>query len=141
MATGVEKMTHLQFADDTILFGSTSRREERTIKSCPDDYCMASRQKINWHKSEVFFVNTSINLQGVLSRIRNLKVANFQGTPLFIGSNITHYWKHLIDKCKSKLAIWKGKWLSFASKLTMIKSVLSAIPVFSMACLRLLDGN
>ncbi|XP_059067698.1 uncharacterized protein LOC131858469 [Cryptomeria japonica] len=111
VATGVKKMTHLQFVDDTILFGSACRREARTIKSCLDDYCLDFGQKINWHKSEVFFVNTLLNLQVVLSRILNLRVTNFPrkflGTPLFIGSNRSHYWKHLIDKCKSKLASWK----------------------------------
>lgn len=66
VATEVEKMTHLQFVDDTILFGLACRREARTIKSCLDDYCMVSTQKINWYKFEMFFVNSPINLQGVL---------------------------------------------------------------------------
>ncbi|GLJ06187.1 hypothetical protein SUGI_0033030 [Cryptomeria japonica] len=83
VATGVEKKTHLQFVDYTILFGK------------------------------------------------------FLGTPFLIGSNKTHYWKHFIDKCKSKLATWKGKWLSSTGKLAMIKSILSTLPIVFMASMRL----
>lgn len=79
VSNGVEHSTHLQFADDTILFGASSRGETRVIKSCLDEYCKASRQSINWNKSEVFFVNTHPRLQRSLSRILNLRVANFLG--------------------------------------------------------------
>ncbi|XP_059074948.1 uncharacterized protein LOC131874981 [Cryptomeria japonica] len=69
VAIGIEKMTHLQFANDTILFGSACRREARTRKNFLDDYYLASGQKINWHKSEVFFVNTPLNLQATNPRV------------------------------------------------------------------------
>ncbi|XP_059068362.1 uncharacterized protein LOC131858900 [Cryptomeria japonica] len=141
VATGVEHSTHLQFSDDTILFGASSRREARIINACLNDYCKALGQKINWNKSEVFFINMMSNMQVVLSRILNLRVANFPGkflgTPLFSGHNKTCYWTHLIEKCKARLENWKGEWLSSIGKLTMIKSVLSAILVFSMACMKL----
>lgn len=56
---------------------------------------------------------------------------------MFIGSDIISYWKHLIEKYKAKLETWKGKWLSSTGRLMMVKSVLFALLVFSMTCLRL----
>lgn len=102
---------------------------------------MASTQSINWQKSEVFFLNTQPRLQRELSRILNLRVANFpgrfMGTPLSVGSNKINYWEKLVSRCKSKLENWKGKWLSSARRLTMIKYVLSSMLIFSMACLKI----
>ncbi|XP_059066444.1 uncharacterized protein LOC131857752 [Cryptomeria japonica] len=64
VANGVEHTTHLQFIDDTILFGAACRKEAKTIKTSLEDYCKVSGQKINWHKSEVYFNNTPLALQG-----------------------------------------------------------------------------
>lgn len=47
------------------------------------------------------------------------------------------YCENLINSYKNKMEAWKGKWLSSARRLLVIKVVLSAILVYSMACLKL----
>lgn len=46
-ANGVEHTNQLQFADDRIFSGVSSRCEAKTIKSHLEDYCKASGQSIN----------------------------------------------------------------------------------------------
>jgi len=40
------------------------------------------------------------------------------------------FWKLDIDKIKSRLSIWKGKIISMAGRICLIKSVLNALPLF-----------
>lgn len=54
IVVGVNPITHLQFLDDTFLVGDSFAREGRVMKETLDIYEIASRQKVNWHKSEFF---------------------------------------------------------------------------------------
>lgn len=56
--------------------------------------------------------------------------STYLGLPLFLGGNLGGFWDSLISKFRNKLASWKGKWLSSAGRLVMIKSVLSGLPIF-----------
>lgn len=48
-------------------------------------------------------------------------------------------WHRLVDSCVNKLEGWKSKWLTFAGRLLMLKSMLSAFPIYSIICLKLLE--
>lgn len=43
----------------------------------------------------------------------------------------------IIEKCRGKLARWKADHLSKAGRVCLIKSTLSALPVYQMSCIRL----
>ena len=49
-------------------------------------------------------------------------------------------WQPLVDKFKKKLALWKRKCLSFAGRLTLIKSILSRLPIYFLSILKMLVG-
>ena len=40
------------------------------------------------------------------------------------------FWNDMISKIKSKLSSWKGKHLSFAGRVTLIKTVISVVPLY-----------
>ena len=44
----------------------------------------------------------------------------------------TNFWDKVIEKIRKKLDMWKGKFLSMAGRICMLKSVLSSIPLFYM---------
>ena len=56
----MEKKTHQQFVDDTMLMGHPSVQEARAFKSCLAAFAKASGLEVNLEKSQVFFFNTPL---------------------------------------------------------------------------------
>ncbi|XP_059072399.1 uncharacterized protein LOC131873582 [Cryptomeria japonica] len=143
VAAGVDAVTHQQFANYTILFGDASLREARIIKKTLDVFCDASDQQVNWAKSDIFFSNTDLRKQREIARILGVKVgtlpSRFLGTLLFGGPNRMSMLQRLMDSCVNKLEGWKSKWLTSAGRLLLLKSVLSAMPIYSMMCFKVLE--
>lgn len=85
----MDPITHQQFADDTILFGDSSLKEACIIKRALDIFCNASRQQVNWRKSDIFFFNTDPRKQREIIKILGVKASTlpgrFLGTFLFGG--------------------------------------------------------
>ncbi|XP_059070115.1 uncharacterized protein LOC131859887 [Cryptomeria japonica] len=61
----------------------------------------------------------------------------FLGTLLFAGAGKAKIWKGLLDGCIAKMEGWKSKWLTLAGRLLMLKTTISKMPIFSMACFKL----
>ena len=66
-------ITHQQFADDTILPGKSDIFEALTLKKIINSYMEASGQKVNALKSEIFFINTSPNMEEQICKIVGYK--------------------------------------------------------------------
>lgn len=141
IARGVDSTTHSQFADDTCLFGVASMHEATVMKKVLDTYSWATRQEINWDKSEMFFFHTEVASQREIARLFRIKIGQlprkFLGMPLFFGVGKAKIWKGLLDGCKAKMEGWKSTWLSLVGRLLMLKTVVSAIPIFPMAYFKL----
>ncbi|XP_059065974.1 uncharacterized protein LOC131857424 [Cryptomeria japonica] len=129
-----EALTHQQFADDTMLLGSANSMEAMTFKSILNQYASASGQQVNHGKSEIFFFNTNYRIETEISRILEFLVGKlpckYLGFNLDKGKDKKDLWKNITEKVKRKLDSWKNKWLSSAGRLTLIKSCLSAIPIY-----------
>ncbi|GKU97112.1 hypothetical protein SLEP1_g10291 [Rubroshorea leprosula] len=59
-----------------------------------------------------------------------------------VGGNPHHlkFWKPVVEKFQSKLATWKGKLLSFGGRITLLTSVLSALPLFYFSIFKVPKG-
>ncbi|XP_057841787.1 uncharacterized protein LOC131051337 [Cryptomeria japonica] len=55
---GLSRFSHLQFLDDTALMGIAHLREPDSFTQVLDIYLATSSQKVNEHKSFIFFFNT-----------------------------------------------------------------------------------
>ncbi|XP_057857841.1 uncharacterized protein LOC131066955 [Cryptomeria japonica] len=132
-----EAITHSQFADDTIVFGEASIREAIGIKNTLEEYTMASRQVMNRENSQLLFFNTNKMVQMRIAQHLNIKVVElsikYLGIWIDKGCRQSQNWDDVINTCQVKSKNWKNRRLSQASRLTMIKSVLSVIPICSMS--------
>ncbi|XP_059067465.1 uncharacterized protein LOC131858288 [Cryptomeria japonica] len=141
ITSNLDSLTHQQFVDDTMLYGLSNLGEARAFKQILDSYSMASRQEINPAKSEVFFFNTKLSIQKEICGILNFNLANlpckYLGLPSDKGSGSSNMWDGVVEKIKSRVAILKGKWLSFAGKATLVKSVLVVVPIYQLSCFNL----
>lgn len=59
-------------------------------------------------------------------------LGKYLGVPLTGRAPRKSDFHYLVNKVKSKLASWKAKQLSFAGKVTLVKSVIEAIPIYPM---------
>ncbi|XP_057836467.1 uncharacterized protein LOC131046699 [Cryptomeria japonica] len=141
ISRAVESTTHSQFANDTCLFGVASMHEASVMKNVLDIFSWATGHEINWLKSEIFFFHTEFGSQKAISRLFGIKIgqllAKFLSMPLFSRAGKSDIKKGLLDGCKAKMEGWKSNWLSLASRLLMLKTVVSAMPIFPMAWFKL----
>ena len=106
------------------------------------DYKDASGQKINKSKTALFFskaTERSVKDQikeawGVLEIMQYKK---YLGLPSFMGKGKKASFNYIKERVWRKLQGWEGKLLSQARRDVLIKSVIQAIPTYTMGCFKL----
>lgn len=63
----------------------------------------------------------------------------YLGLPLGASLSRKLTWKPVVEKFKKKLSGWKRRVSSFAGRVTLIKSMLSALPVYYMSLFKMPD--
>lgn len=130
-------LSHLFFADDLVLMGKANVTTARTIRNILDKFCHASGLKLNLEKSKVFFSKAGgHNFKRSISRI--LGFGQTANLGKYLGVHLTHgrveirVYAETFDRILAKMSGWKTKFLSLAGRTTLIQSVSSAIPIYSM---------
>ena len=145
VCNGSPRVSHLFFADDSILFSRATLQECSKIADILSIYERASGQKINFTKSEVAF-STNVDamrrhdirqLLGVREVSRHEK---YLGLPTVIGRSKKMVFSVIKERVWKKLQGWKEKYLSRAGKETLIKAVIQAIPTYMMGLFKIPDG-
>lgn len=138
------KLSHLQFADDTILFCEAEWKEIVTVKRILRCFELMSGLKINFHKSVVCGVGICDDLvKAFASKLKCLcqkLPLKYLGLPLGANPRRKKTWQPVVEKVKAKLALWKRKMLSFAGRLTLIKSVLDSLAGYYISIVKLPKG-
>lgn len=57
----------------------------------------------------------------------------YLGNPLFFSRSKTKTFNFLKEKVKSRLASWRNRLLSQAGRITLVKSVVNSMPLYSMS--------
>lgn len=133
---GIAPVNHALFDDDSLLLGGPSSRIANSFKTILQKFCSIFGALISERKSIVYGWNTE---QHAIDRIASdlgfngyadWEKIKYLGLPLTMGSNRNHWWEEVISKFKKKIAAWGGFWLTTGGKLTLIRSILSALPTF-----------
>nr|CCA66178.1 hypothetical protein [Beta vulgaris subsp. vulgaris] len=131
------KITHLQYADDTLVFSDARLESLKNIKMALILFHLASGLQVNFHKSSIIGMNTSKTWLNEAANSLLCKTGDIPFTYLGlpIGENIHKIkaWDPIINKISMKLATWKGRMLSIGGRLTLIKSSLSNLPLYFMS--------
>ncbi|MCH84159.1 ribonuclease H protein, partial [Trifolium medium] len=145
IAPRAPEITHLFFADDSIMFCRATIDETEHMKMLISTYQQASGQLVNYHKSELIFskkVNHSIKMaiHQILPMPMVDHFSKYLGQPTVIGRSKKQAFSFIQDKIWKKLKGWKEKNLSFAGRGTLIKAVAQAIPTYLMSSFLLPKG-
>ena len=130
-------MSILQFVDDTLFLCQDSFSNVVTLKSILRGFELASGLKINFHKSKLGGMNVQRSKMDCYTktlRCDRMSVP-FSYLGLEVGGNPRKrkFWEPVLNKLKSRLSVWRGRFLSMAGRLCLIKSVLSAIPLYYLS--------
>ena len=136
------QLSHLFFADDSIIFCRAKMVECSKIWDVLLDYEAASGQKINKEKTSLFFnKNTNDATQEEIKDLFGAQIIRqherYLGLPSLVGKGKKKAFNRIKDQLGKKIAGWKGKLLSKAGKETLIKAVAQATPTYTMSCFKL----
>uniref|UniRef100_A0A803PWX1 Reverse transcriptase domain-containing protein n=1 Tax=Cannabis sativa TaxID=3483 RepID=A0A803PWX1_CANSA len=135
-------VSHLFFADDSLVFLAANEDECKGFKELLEKYSKASGQLVNFHKSEMCFGRkVTLPVRTHLANIMGVKVVDnygkYLGLPSFVGRTKKQHFEFIKNKVWNKLKGWKGSFFSAAGKEVLIKAVIQAIPTYTMSCFRL----
>ncbi|WMV11057.1 hypothetical protein MTR67_004442 [Solanum verrucosum] len=134
-------MTHLCYADDTILFSSGDPLSLAMMMHKLDIYEKISGQKINKSKSG-FIVHPKAsdifkNEVKAITGFSNIKLPfTYLGSPIFVGRKKICYFNDMVVKISNKVMGWHTKTLSIGGKTVMIKAVLSSLPMHILSVIQ-----
>ena len=126
-------LMHLFFADDLLLFAEASIDQAYIIDVVLENYCRSSKAKVNKTKTKVFFSkNVLFRDAHLISAALGFSATNdlgdYLGMPLIhslVNKDIYH---SILDKVDKQLIGWNAAHLSFAGRVTLVQSVLQAMP-------------
>ena len=137
-------ISHLFFADDSIIFYKASMEECDALQRILKVYELASRQQLNSAKTFLFFSpNTKTKIKNEIQARFSAQVIKqhkkYLRLPSLVGKNKRNTFKEIKEKLAKKLAGWKEKLLSKAGNEIFIKAVAQAIPTYSMSYFKIPD--
>ena len=137
VAKGGTKITHLQYADDTVIFCPPIMDQLMNIKKTLILFQLATGLQVNFHKSSIMGIHVEeewlqLAANDLLCKVGRLPFT-YLGLP--IGGNISRMalWDPIIKRIEKRLATWKGRMLSIAGRITLIKASITSLPLYFMS--------
>ena len=133
---GGECVSHLLFADDTIIFYDTDVEQILHIRLLLLSFQAVTGLKVNVHKSEMVPIGEVVDVHA-LAEILGYRVGtlpmSYLGIPLGASHNSPSIWNPILEKIEQKLAGWKKLYLSKGDRLILLKSTLSSLPTYFLS--------
>ena len=119
--------------------------ECRRVLDILKDYEEASGQKINKTKTALFFskaIDAAIknNIKDAWGVQEIMQYEKYLGLPSFVGKGKKASFNYIKERVWRKIQGWEGKLLSQAGREVLIKSIIKAIPTYTMGCFKFLLG-
>lgn len=131
---GGPTISHLFYVDDAIFVGNWESTNFTNLARILRCFHAASGLKVNFHKSKVYGVGTSVGEIVSCAHILGCEAGSFifkyLGVAVGANMNLKRNWQPVIDRVQNKLSAWKAKTLSFGGRLTLTKAVLGSLPTY-----------
>jgi len=142
-------ITHLQFVDDIVIFGSYSISDWQSLSGIFNTFSLATGMLINFEKSVLIPHGISPKQLDPIHSLFPARISSFELGLKYLGYYIkaNNYtvgdWHWILRKMDVKINSWCNRYLSLGGRHTLLSSVLSGIPVywFSLAQIPLSISN
>lgn len=123
------------YADDSLVFCDAKVDQIRHLRVILTIFEALSGLHVNWSKSSIIPVSQVPNIQSLANNL-GCQVGSlptkYMGMPLGANGTSIGIWNEVTERCEKKLARWKSQNLSLGGWLTLINSVLEALPTYMM---------
>lgn len=137
-------LTHLQFADDTLLFINGDDNSIHSIKRILIIFQLLSGLKINFHKSELYALNYAQHQKEKWAHTLGCNLGSwplkYLGVPLGLSQTSSSLWDPLLSKFHKNLNGWAKNHINTAGKLVLLKATLDSLPIYWFNFFRLPTG-
>ncbi|XP_024311805.1 uncharacterized protein LOC112269369, partial [Brachypodium distachyon] len=127
------------YADYTILLLQDDLEQARDLKFILYIFEKVYGLKINFHKSELYYLGDAALRSSAYSEIFTCSVGDFPFTYLGIHIDVKRpsnaQWKPVEEKVEKRLAGWKGNFLSMGGRTVLINSCMSSVPLYMLSFL------
>lgn len=125
------RLNHLLFADDTIFFYISNKQSCKTLTTILNQY----EKAITFSSKTLLETRTRVITH--LSISRKWGVEKYLGLHEHFGRRKKDLFSLIIDRIRERAINWSSKFLSTTGKMTLVKSVLTAISTYTMSCFKL----
>ena len=136
----VSQITHLLFADDTLVFCKDSEDQMIFLSWILAWFEALSGLKINLEKSLLLPVGRVDGVERLAlelgCNIGSLPT-DYLSPPLGSKHRASYMWDGVEERLRKRLALWKRQYISKGGRLTLIKSTLSNMPTYLISLFRL----
>jgi len=130
----------LQYADDTLLFLEDDLDKANNLKWLLLCYEQMTGMRINFDKSDLLTIGIEEDRVNEYSKIFGCKKGDFPikylGVPLHFTNLRKEDLQPIIDKIIKRIAGWKGRLLSYAGRVTLLKAYLASVPIYLMSIIK-----
>jgi hypothetical protein len=130
-------VSHLQFADDTLLLGVKSWANVRALRTVLVLFELMSGLKVNFHKSMLVGVNIADSWLHEAASALCCRVGKvpflYLGLPIGGDPRRLGFWEPVLTHIRNRLSGWKSRFLYFGGRLVLLKSVLTSLPVYALS--------
>jgi len=132
-----DRLSILQYADDTILFMDHDIEKARNLKLILCAFEQLSGIKINFYKSEIFCYGKVKESEQQYSQLFGCQLGNYPfrylGIPMHFKKLRNSDWNGIVERFEKKLSSWKGNHLSVGGRLVLINSVLTSLVMYMLS--------
>uniref|UniRef100_A0A2N9FC99 Reverse transcriptase domain-containing protein n=1 Tax=Fagus sylvatica TaxID=28930 RepID=A0A2N9FC99_FAGSY len=129
-------VSHLLYADDTILFCDAHPEQLLYIRMVLTCFEAVTGLKVNMAKSEMVPIG-EVNGLSALADLLYCHVGSlpihYLGMPLGASYKAVEIWNPIIEKIERRLAGWQKMYLSKGGRLTLLMSTLSSLPTYYLS--------
>lgn len=137
VGNGQVSVSHLQFANDTILFCEAAPKFVLKLRSIMRSFERISGLRINLEKCKVAVLNLEDGELSVYARLLGCEQESwpikYLGLPLGGNPRALSFWQPVLEKMSKRLSSWKRNYISLGGRIELIKSTLSNLPTYYLS--------
>ena len=130
----------LKYADDTLLFLENNLEKACNLKWLLVCFEQMSGMKINYDKSDLLTVGLEEDQANEFARLFCCKKGEFPikylGVPLHYNKLTRKDLQPVVDKIIKRIVGWRGRFLSYAGRLVLLKACLVSIPIYLLSIIK-----